>query len=45
MNFYQINARFEQVDLRAGYLNYKYKPVTKLEGLKQHIHKNEIYRM
>ncbi len=43
MNFHQINARFDAVDLRAGYINYKYKPVKKIEGLKQHIYKTEIY--
>ena len=45
MNLRQIESHFQRVELLQGYLNYKYNPSAgKIEGIKQHIYKEELLR-
>lgn len=43
MNFYQIQRRFECLEVKAGYTNHKYNTLHKrVTGLKQHIYQDEL---
>ena len=43
MNFSQITKRFHELDLMAGLQAHKFKPgVRKVDGLKQHIYRQEV---
>ena len=45
MNLSQIERRFQAVDFMACYVNYKYNPhIAKMKDLKQHIHKEVMYK-